>query len=191
MKRISMLALLCGAAALVCGCSTASAACPGGRCASVGVWSPWGGVWYYQTQCAGGKCAAKPAEPEEPKEAPEAVPEEPADEVPVIAEPEFKPFCVRVAELVNKQRAALGLAPLELDPALCSGCDRHSAWMANGGGFQHGYYGGRECIAYGVRTPEALVNMWLGSSGHRAILLGAGRIVGVGTSGGYWTLRIR
>ena len=97
-----------------------------------------------------------------------------------------------MAEIVNAQRAALGLAPLQLDENLCSGCDRHSAWMASGGGFQHAYYAGaRECIAYGVRSPEAVVNLWLNSSGHRAIILGGGKTLGVGCSGNYWTLRVR
>lgn len=185
MKRTLMFMCLCAALALISGCGSAQAACPGGRCASVGVWSPWGGVWYYQSPCANGRCAAKPAaEPEEPKV------EEPADTVPELVE--FKPFCVRVAELVNAQRAALGLPAFELDESLCQGCDMHSAWMANGGGFQHAYYAGaRECIAYGVRSPESVVNMWLGSSGHRAIILGSGKTLGVGCSGSYWTLRVR
>ena len=126
---------------------------------------------------------------------PSAVAEEPAE--PEVADTapqlvEFKPFCLRVAEIVNAQRAALGLAPLQLDENLCSGCDRHNAWMASGGGLQHGYYtGSRECIAYGVRSPEAVVNLWLNSSGHRAIILGGGRTLGVGCSGNYWTLRVR
>ena len=188
---IAALAIMCG------GCSSAEAQCVGGRCASVGVWSPWGGVWYYSTPCAGGRCTAKPKGGEAPAgntgSQPSAVADEPAepevaDTAPEIVE--FNPFCVRVAELINAQRAALGLPALELDESLCDGCDRHSAYMARNG-FGHAYYGGRECIAYGVRSPEAVVNMWLGSSGHRAILLGSGRILGVGCSGTYWTLRVR
>ena len=187
MKKFSVCIVLLSALALISGCSSAHAACPGGNC-SLGVWSPWGGVWYYQSPCANGKCAVKKpaAEPEEPKveeEAPET-----AEEAPQLVE--FKPFCVRVAELVNAQRAALGLPALELDESLCHGCDSHSAYMARNG-FQHAYYGGRECIAYGVRSPEAVVNLWLGSSGHRAIILGGGKTLGVGCSGNYWTLRVR
>lgn len=186
MKRTLMFMCMVLSLALVSGCGSAQAACPGGRCASVGVWSPWGGVWYYQSPCAGGKCAVKKAaEPEEPKV------EEEADHFRESAKMvEFKPFCVRVAELINAQRKALGLPALELDESLCQGCDSHSAYMARNG-FGHAYYGGRECIAYGVRSPEAVVNMWLGSSGHRAILLGSGKIFGVGCSGNYWTLRVR
>lgn len=176
---IAALAIMCG------GCSSASAQCAGGRCASVGVWSPWGGVYYWQSPCTGGKCATQ--KNEEPKAPAEPIP---ADEAPQLVE--FRPFCVRVAELVNAQRKALGLPALELDENLCSGCDRHSAWMASGGGLTHAYYGGgRECIAQGVRSPEAVVNLWLGSSGHRAIILGTGRTLGVGCSGSFWTLRVR
>lgn len=184
---IAALAIMCG------GCSSASAQCAGGRCASVGVWSPWGGVWYYQSPCAVGRCAAKPKT--EGTEAAKA--EEPAEPEPEVADMapelvEFRPFCLRVAELVNAHRKALGLPALELDESLCSGCDRHSAWMASGGGLTHAYYGGgRECIAQGVRSPEAVVNLWLNSSGHRAIILGTGRTLGVGCSGSFWTLRVR
>lgn len=159
------------------GCSSAEAACPRGNC-SVGFYSPWVGAWYYQNPCAGGRCAVKQAaEPAEPTPAPE----NPA---------EFKPFCLRVLELINAQRQAAGLAPFTLDVSLCNGCESHSAWMRSNG-FQHAYYGGRECIAYGVRSPEAVVNLWLNSSGHRAIILGSGRILGVGCAGSFWTLRVR
>lgn len=184
MKRTMMFMCLC--AAMLCGgCSSAQAACPGGNC-SLGVWSPWGGVWYYQSPCQGGKCP-KTAENQAAEEPAEPIP---ADETPQLVE--FKPFCLRVAELVNAHRKALGLPALELDESLCDGCDRHSAWMASGGGLTHAYYGGgRECIAQGVRSPEAVVNLWLGSSGHRAILLGGGRTLGVGCSGAFWTLRVR
>ena len=192
----TILALL-SALLLTAGCSSAQAQCPGGRCSSAGFYSPWIGAWYYASPCAGGRCrmAAKPAaEPVEPAPLPEStgsaltVDNDGAADV----HAEFKPFCRRVAELINAQRAALGLPALELDTSLCAGCDRHSSWMASGGGFRHAYYsGGRECIAYGVRSPEAVVNLWLNSSGHRAIILGGGRILGVGCSGNYWTLRVR
>ena len=200
----TVLALL-SALLLTAGCSSANAACPGGNC-SLGVWSPWGGAWYYASPCAGGRCQRPkldektgPKEPENPsiepecpnvdEIAPEPADPEPADTAPVLVE--FKPFCLRAAELINAQRAALGLAPLELDDTLCAGCDSHSRYMASYG-FVHAYgIGARECIASGAGSPEAVVNMWLGSSGHRAILLGPGRIVGIGRSGSFWTLRVR
>ena len=195
MKRTLMFMCLCAALALISGCSSAQAACPGGRCASVGVWSPWGGVWYYQSPCAGGKCrtAAKPAEPEEPK-VEEPAPEV-ADTVPeIVEEPviEAQPsVCEIVSGIVNRHRERMGLPALEIDPILCQGCEEHSVWMA-ANGFRHAYgIGGRECIATGIRSPEAVINLWLGSDGHRAILLGTGHAIGVGRCGSFWTLRVR
>ena len=184
----TILALL-SALLLTAGCSSAQAQCPGGRCSSAGFYSPWVGAWYYASPCAGGKCQRPKADENTAETADPDIVSIPAAEADTL---DFAPFCVRVAELINAQRAALGLAPLVLDQALCDGCGRHSAWMSSGGGFQHAYYAGaRECIAMGVRTPEAVVSMWLGSSGHRAIILGGGRILGVGCSGSYWTLRVR
>lgn len=210
MKRTLMFSPLILAAALIGGCSSASAQCVGGNCASVGFYTPWIGAYYYTSPCAGGCEAARaikggeapagdkgsrpsavaevPAEPGGEAPAGDLLPG--ADTAPELVE--FRPFCLRVAELVNAHRKALGLPALELDESLCSGCDRHSAWMASGGGLTHAYYGGgRECIAQGVRSPEAVVNLWLNSSGHRAIILGTGRTLGVGCSGSFWTLRVR
>ena len=200
MKRTLMFSLLILAAALCGGCSSAQAQCPGGRCASVGVWSPWGGAWYYASPCAGGRCAVKKAA-EPGGEAPagdllpaaDAAVAKPADPEPVeepvlTAQPSL---CEIVAQLVNRQRERAGLPALEIDPVLCRDCESHSEWMARGGGFRHGFYAGRECIAMGVRSGELAVSMWLGSDGHRAILLGAGRAIGVGRCGNYWTLRVR
>lgn len=116
--------------------------------------------------------------------------EEKAEE-PGVEVIEFKPFCVRVAELVNQARARYGLPALTLDQNLCNGCGNHSAWMASYG-FQHASNAGAmECIAYGVATPEAVVNMWMNSNGHRAIILSRGHLLGVGAWGTFWTLRVR
>ena len=136
---------------------------------------PWAGY-----TCANGRCnRAKPAQVKA---------EEPAE--PQIEMVELKPFCQQVIELVNQARARYGLPALIADTGLSNGCANHSRYMQSYG-FQHAYGAGRECIAMGVRSPEAVVNMWLNSSGHRAILLGSGRIIGVGFSGVYWTLRVR
>jgi len=192
-KRTSMFMVLVAALALISGCSSAQAACPGGNC-SLGVWSPWGGVWYYQSPCANGRCAVKkPTEPEEPK-AEEPAPEV-ADTVPALVEEpviEAQPsVCEIVSEIVNRHRERMGLPALEIDPVLCQGCEEHSVWMA-ANGFRHAYgIGGRECIATGIRSPEAVINLWLGSDGHRAILLGTGHAIGVGRCGSFWTLRVR
>ncbi|MBQ6158040.1 MAG: CAP domain-containing protein [Thermoguttaceae bacterium] len=182
MKRTTMFMSLALIALVIPGCSTASAQCPGGRCYTASVWSPWAGFYYSNSPCAGGRCrTVKKPDPkvEETKE----------PEPPVVAE---LSICGKVAQIINARREALGLPVFEVDPELCISCDRHSAFMASGGGFQHGYYtGARECIAYGVRSPEAVVNLWLNSSGHRAIILGGGKTLGVGCSGNYWTLRVR
>jgi len=207
MKRTSMFVLLILAAALIGGCSSAQAQCPGGNCSrGWGVWSPWVGGYYWQSPCAGGKCAVKKpaAEPEDPKAEEEAdhfrvsaeKVAEPADTVPeIVEEPVLTAqpsLCEIVAQIVNRHRERMGLPALEIDPVLCRDCESHSEWMARGGGFQHGYYtGSRECIAMGVRSGELVVNMWLGSSGHRAILLGVGKSIGVGRCGSFWTLRVR
>ncbi|MBR2694829.1 MAG: CAP domain-containing protein [Thermoguttaceae bacterium] len=152
---------------------------------------PWFGGYSYSTQCANGQCQRKQAPAPATPNPSLTPPKEPADETPTLNAQEIKPFCLRVIELVNAHRKALGLPALQVDSTLCTGCDSHSVWMARNG-FQHAYgIGGRECIAYGVRSPEAVVNMWLNSSGHRAILLGSGRIVGVGCNGTFWTLRVR
>ena len=47
-----------------------------------------------------------------------------------------------------------------------------------------------ENIAYGQRTPQAVVNTWMSSSGHRANILNASYTqIGVGyvADGNYWT----
>ena len=47
-----------------------------------------------------------------------------------------------------------------------------------------------ENIAYGQRTPQAVVNAWMNSSGHRANILNSSYTqIGVGyvASGNYWT----
>ena len=100
------------------------------------------------------------------------------------------PFTARVIELINAHRKQFGLPPLEIDVKLNSGCRMHSYFMASYG-FQHAYNSGLECIAMGVNSPESLVNMWLNSSGHRAIIMSRGHKVGVGSYGTYHTLRVR
>lgn len=100
------------------------------------------------------------------------------------------PFAARVIWLINQQRASVGLPMLKADMNLVNGCQSHSQWMLSYG-FQHASGGGRECIAMGVNTPESLVNLWMNSSGHRAIIMGWGTWIGIGSAGTYHTLRIR
>lgn len=168
MRRIiGFIALL-----VLCVVEIVSAQCPGGNCYRYS----WGTL-YYPGNCSNGRCyLQKKVEAKEPED----------------PEPELiKPFCVRVIELVNQSRQQAGLPSLQTDETLCKGCNSHSIYMRSYG-FGHAYgIGGRECIAMGVRTPEAVVKLWLNSSGHRAILLGNGKLIGVGFSGTFWTLRVR
>lgn len=123
---------------------------------------------------------------------------EPEDNAPAAAEEEQSntvelplcPFAARVIALINWHRAQAGLPPLKADINLVNGCQNHSRWMLSYG-FQHAAGGGRECIAMGVNTPESLVNLWMNSSGHRAIIMGWGTWIGIGSAGTYHTLRIR
>lgn len=172
---------------------TAWAQCPGGNC-SAGIqtyWTPWGWQYYRTVK----KQESKPAEKE--KEEGNAsleslIPENPLPdtEEETVKTVEIKPLCLRVIELINEQRKAAGLPALIVDETLCNGCNSHSNYMRSYG-FGHAYGAGRECIAMGVMTPETVVRMWLNSSGHRSIIMGSGRLIGVGVSGSFWTLRIR
>lgn len=100
-----------------------------------------------------------------------------------------------VVDAVNARRKANGLAPLALDPALVRIARAHNDYMDAHNCFDHqcpgeetvwqrlaraGYpnYAGSETIARGYQTVTALVDGWMGSSGHRAILLGAYTTIG-------------
>ncbi|MET9017111.1 sigma-70 family RNA polymerase sigma factor [Streptomyces olivaceoviridis] len=113
----------------------------------------------------------------------------------------------QVVALVNKERAAAGCGPVTEDPQLDKAAQGHSDDMAARGFFDHtdpdgagpgeritaaGYrwstYG--ENIAKGQRTPQAVMDSWMNSPGHRANILNcAFKDIGVGVhdgSGGPW-----
>ena len=183
MKRIILTVSL-----ILCACSALPAQCPGGNCGRTYFWNPWGFYSYTASPCAGGKCGAK--KPVKPAAAEPADPE-PDHFLDSAKMVELKPFCLRVIELVNDARSKAGLPALTADNTLSQGCESHSRFMASYG-FQHARgIGGFECIAQGVATPESVVRLWLNSSGHRAILLGRGSLIGVGCSCSFWTLRVR
>lgn len=101
------------------------------------------------------------------------------------------PFTAKVIELINWHRSQFGLSALKIDNSLVVGCQNHSRYMASYG-FGHAYgIGGMECIAMGVSSPEAVVNMWLNSSGHRAIIMSRSSKIGFGSFGSFHTLRVR
>ncbi|MEV6536428.1 sigma-70 family RNA polymerase sigma factor [Streptomyces sp. NPDC051639] len=113
----------------------------------------------------------------------------------------------QVVALVNKERATAGCGPLAEDAQLEKAAQAHSDDMAARNFFEHtnpdgadpgqritaaGYrwstYG--ENIAQGQQTPEAVMESWMNSPGHRANILNcAFKNIGVGVhkgSGGPW-----
>ncbi|WP_031487104.1 sigma-70 family RNA polymerase sigma factor [Streptomyces bicolor] len=113
----------------------------------------------------------------------------------------------QVVALVNKERSAAGCGPLAEDALLNKAAQGHSEDMAARGFFDHtnpdgedpgqriteaGYrwstYG--ENIAQGQQTPEAVMESWMNSPGHRANILNCSfKDIGVGIhdgSGGPW-----
>ncbi|AIS02110.1 sigma-70 family RNA polymerase sigma factor [Streptomyces glaucescens] len=147
-----------------------------------------------------GKSTPTAARPPAPRPAPSA-----------SATPQAQPAptgtVAQVVALVNKERAAAGCAPLTEDPQLNQAAQGHSEDMAARGFFDHtnpdgadpgrrttaaGYawstYG--ENIARGQQTPEAVMESWMNSPGHRANILNCSfEDIGVGVhdgSGGPW-----
>ena len=178
-----ILAGLAVAAGLTAG--SLQAQCPGGNCSS----SLFAyRAFYGRYSCSGYNYTYQPMSQSAPPQK-GAVTDSGPEEKTVTAVT-LKPFASRVIELVNQARAQAGLPALIADETLCGGCDSHSTFMRSYG-FGHGNSGGLECIAYGVSSPEAVVRLWLNSSGHRAILLGRGSKIGAGYSGTFWTLRVR
>ena len=112
-----------------------------------------------------------------------------------------------VIRLVNVQRAQNGLAPLAENWELSRVARWKSQDMSSNGYFSHNsptygtpfqmmrsfgltYRSAGENIAYGQRTPAAVVNAWMNSSGHRANILSKSYTqIGVGycAERNYWT----
>jgi uncharacterized protein YkwD len=118
--------------------------------------------------------------------------------------------------LINHARANAGRAPLRAERHLARAAARHAADMGRRGYFAHfspsdgsplsrahgaGWHGGvSEVIAWGCgsrSSPRATLRAWLHSPPHRSIVLGAGRVAGVGVKriggcGGraYWVVDV-
>ena len=112
-----------------------------------------------------------------------------------------------VIRLVNEIRAENGLKPLTANWELSRVARYKSQDMADNRYFSHtsptygtpfqmikafglSYRSAGENIAYGYRTPKAVVDGWMNSSGHRANILNASYTqIGVGyvAGGHYWT----
>jgi uncharacterized protein YkwD len=101
--------------------------------------------------------------------------------------------------VINQQRARNGLNPLAANRQLARAASRHAADMARHNYFSHVSLSGTsplrrvraagwrrgvgEALAWGCgpqASPAAIVAAWLASSSHRAIILGRGRVVGMG-----------
>ena len=97
-------------------------------------------------------------------------------------------FIDRVVELTNEERTQLGLDPLTADPLLNQAAQTHTENMAALDFFDHTGLDGSsagdriedtgydflawaENIAAGQQTPEAVVEAWMSSDGHRANIL--------------------
>jgi len=113
----------------------------------------------------------------------------------------------QVVQLVNRYRTQYGLSPLTMNWELSRVARIKSQDMVDNNYFSHNSptYGtpfqmmqafgirfktAGENIAYGQRTPEAVVKAWMNSSGHRANILNANYTqIGVGyvSDGHYWT----
>ena len=112
-----------------------------------------------------------------------------------------------VIRLVNEQRAKNGLKELQADWELSRVARFKSQDMKDNNYFSHtspvygspfemiknfgiSYRSAGENIAKGQRTPQAVVNAWMNSSGHRANILNSTYTkIGVGyvAEGNYWT----
>lgn len=116
-------------------------------------------------------------------------------------------FEQEVIRLVNVQRTQNGLKPLTENWELSRVARYKSQDMVDNRYFSHtsptygspfqmirdfgiSFRRAGENIAYGQRTPQAVVNAWMNSSGHRANILNASYTqIGVGyvADGNYWT----
>jgi len=116
-------------------------------------------------------------------------------------------FESEVVTLVNDIRAQYGLSALAINQDLCQVARYKSQDMAEKRYFSHesptygspfqmmqsfgiSYRTAGENIAYGQQTPQAVVDAWMNSSGHRANILNSSYTqIGVGfyASGYYWT----
>ena len=80
---------------------------------------------------------------------------------------------------INAARGNSGLSKLVVVAELSQKAQEHANWMQENG-LVHSNMGYPEIIARGQKTPEGAVNAWLGSRGHRGIMLGGYARYGVG-----------
>ena len=145
---------------------------------------------------------------EQPEEKPEQQPDEDKPETEEPESPETLSFAHQVVKLVNEERAKAGLSPLQIvEKAEAAAAVRakeietsFSHTRPNGSSFSTAlkeqgvsFRGSGENIAWGQKTPEAVMNAWMNSPGHRANILNRSFTgIGVGYQQnsrgvGYWT----
>lgn len=105
----------------------------------------------------------------------------------------------QVQYYVNQVRAARGMPKLRLESCTDGTAERWAKYLASSGEFYHqsmmniinkcdAYYAG-ETLGRGAISPKTLVDMWMDSPPHKAVLLSKyARRIGVGAyvSGGEW-----
>ncbi|MEK4508404.1 CAP domain-containing protein [Paenibacillus sp. FSL K6-2524] len=113
-------------------------------------------------------------------------------------------FAAQVVDLVNQERAKVGLQPLKSDSALTNVAMLKAKDMYNNNYFDHNsptlgspfdlmnaqgiqYRTAGENIAKGQRTPAEVMNAWMNSDGHRKNILSANyTTIGVAYYNGVW-----
>lgn len=167
------------------------------------------GVIYYDS------CPIVPENPQNPgispdNQKPETDSQKPTPENPII--PEQKPetdnntgnqgntnsvFAREILDLVNKERKANGLSPVEAgNTKLNSAASKRASeqaiifshtrpdgsnWTTVLGEYGIKYGTAGENVAYGQRTPEEVMQAWMNSSGHRANILNSSyKEIGIG-----------
>lgn len=137
-------------------------------------------------------------EPEKPKEEAKPSPKEEGKQEESEQEDAILAYEQEVVRLVNEERAARGLPALTCSAELSDGAREKSADMQKMGYFSHtsptygspfdqmkargiNYRYAGENIAMGYATPEAVVNAWMHSEGHKANILSENfKEIGVG-----------
>lgn len=130
-----------------------------------------------------------------------------------IVTPQNAQLEAQMVELVNAERAKVGLPPLKVVAALTEAARYHSADMAADRYRDHYTYDRddadnlvrictwtervhqyypdfdkfTENIGNGTSSPQVIMNAWMASAGHKAAILGDYREIGVGYSSLYWT----
>lgn len=136
---------------------------------------------------------------ERPK--PPAPPPPPPPPPPPVSPPTLPPpgmdMAVILLRLHNATRDAYDHGALALDTKLCLAAQGHADWMAQNSTLSHTGRGGSsladrvtdvgyrwrglgENIAAGQKTPEEAIRSWMGSSGHKANILGNYTHIGIG-----------